>query len=446
MPHRIARHEDVAVRPVDARERMVPARTVGGQAQCAGIEVFVQPSPLFGGFQDSFRQIGADTDFARDGVAEDFAEGQRVPLIHGQGIGIDLPARPQDAKVEQVFDIPAHPRFHRNFSFKKRRGVRHIGVHGAAEFGRPGADAPFDGDIGPFHAVFAGPVLVGAHRFAAVIGVAFTVGIDARHAAGRSGLGSPPAALEMFHSQIHDGFRVRRLDAAGSDDADGFQVFGPEDASESAGAGADAASMDQRCDSRHRFAHRPDAHDLRPGGSVLVFDLAPFLAEAGPSGNGVQDLSLRFIGVQAPQVLGVFDRHLVIDDVDPDGPIGFPLDGDAVPSRQFQHGGEPAAKAGAMKQRRREGFGTDAADAGSPGARNARRRQRAGHQGNDVSGIKGVLQIPVSRGYGKLPEKGCADADPAAEFLVQRRIERGDFFRRQVDLQYFSRVSIGHGY
>ena len=60
---------------------MVPAGPISRETQCAGVHIFLQSSPLFCGFQNPFSQICANTDFAGDGIAENFAEGPRVPLI-----------------------------------------------------------------------------------------------------------------------------------------------------------------------------------------------------------------------------------------------------------------------------------------------------------------------------------------------------------------------------
>ena len=132
---------------------------------------------------------------------------------------------------------------------------------------------------------------------------------------------APPLPSICADSRIHDSLGIRDLNAAGAHHADGFQVLGSENASKSSGARADAAAVNQGGDSRHRFAHRADADDLRSCRGEVVSDLMPLLAESGPSTHHRCDLSLRFIGIEAPQRFGILDSHLVIDDIDPDRPV-----------------------------------------------------------------------------------------------------------------------------
>ena len=103
--------------------------------------------------------------------------------------------------------------------------------------------------------------------------------------------------------------------------------------------------MKQARDAALSFSRRAAANDcgnLR--GKTAVGQFSPFaILEAGDDAPG--NFLLRVPRVHAPDAVGgIFDLHLVVDDVDPYGFVGSSFDDDAVPAGKFQLRGEAAAE------------------------------------------------------------------------------------------------------
>ncbi len=146
------------------------------------------------------------------------------------------------------------------------------------------------------------PVLIDAHGFATMVGIPSPVAIEAGHARCRpwSGFIRFWEFPHMPKPRIDYAFGIRRFNTAGACNTDGFKVFGSENASESSGARADSAAMDQGANPGFRFSDRTDANDLRSCRSEFVADLLPFIAKPGPATYSRRNPGLRFIGIDAP--------------------------------------------------------------------------------------------------------------------------------------------------
>ena len=102
--------------------------------------------------------------------------------------------------------------------------------------------------------------------------------------------------------------------------------------------------MEQAAKTALVFSRRTAADDRRYlRGIAVLGQIRPFaIFQTGDDAPG--DFFLRVPGVHSPDSLGAFDRHLVVDNVDPHRLTRSPFNDDAVPSGKLQLGGKAPAE------------------------------------------------------------------------------------------------------
>jgi len=203
------------------------------------------------------------------------------------------------------------------------------------------------------------------------------------------------------HTRLHERVRVGDLDATGAYDADGLEVLGGEYAAKATLTRAVAGIVYERGHGAVLFGVRAGRDDRRVLGRSTrvtrrthVDPAVVLLARL----DTCPDLFLGLAGVEPPQVCGVLQLHIAVDDVEPYLLGGLARDHDAVPPGELQLGRETTAKVGTGEPADRVGLDADALNLR---AARHRRRERTGerrcHERDDVAGVGSLDRLVLAQ-------------------------------------------------
>ena len=199
--------------------------------------------------------------------------------------------------------------------------------------------------------------------------------------------------------------------------------------------------MEQATKAALVFSRRTATDDSRNlGGIAVLGQIRPFaIFQTGDNAPG--NFFLCVPGIHAPDSLGTFDRHLVVDNVDPYRLTGSPFNHDAVPSGKLQLGSKASTEVAVAKPFNRMQHWSETLHLASPGTRHKSAGERGCHHDDKVPGIECLKRQLVAN---QVKENSGANAMATAELFILRSIDGADRLCGQVDSQYFTRVSACH--